>query len=82
MNSRREHILRVLSSIAVGIMAFCLTLPAAIFLGALLFDFPEGHALFSSEDVVLFSVSILLAGIAAISVGIKYYYLESQKDDL
>jgi hypothetical protein len=37
MRSRQHHILRVLSSIAVGTMGFCLTGPAALLLGGILF---------------------------------------------
>jgi len=36
MNSRQSQILTVLSSIAAGTMAFCLTLPVVILLGVIL----------------------------------------------
>jgi hypothetical protein len=74
MNSRQDHILQVLSSIAVGSMAFCLTVPAAMFLGGILFrPWLRSDVLFPPQLMILILVSIV-AGIALGSfAGRKYY---------
>jgi hypothetical protein len=77
MNSRRNRILRVLSSIAGGIMAFCLSFPAAMLLGALLLRPQQRDTFFSPEVVGLFLLSSLVACAVAVLAGMKYYrYLE------
>jgi hypothetical protein len=76
MTARQNHILRVLSSIAVGAIAFCVTLPLVLILGAvLLFPFlpMESAAFFPPEFVVLFLTSTLVGIIVARFVGIQYY---------
>ena len=73
----------MLSSIAVGTIAFCLTLLLVLILGAiLLFQLllVESGAFFPPEFVVLFLVSILLGSIVAGFVGTKYYrFLEKSQ---
>ena len=73
MNSRQNRIVRMLSSITVGIIAFCLTLPLVIFLGSIFLSPPQGHAFFSAQDAILFLISIFVGLTVAIFVGIKYY---------
>lgn len=74
MKNRRAQILRVYSSITLGIGGFLLTVPLTIFLGALLLDPSEqGHAFFSPQEVVLFLISIFAGLIVAVVVGVKNY---------
>ena len=78
MNSRHKLIPKVITSIAIGIVGLCLTMPMVILLGGLLFGLPEGHAFFSLRDAGLFLTSILVGLAVAGFVGIKYYlYLGS-----
>jgi uncharacterized membrane protein AbrB (regulator of aidB expression) len=74
MNSRQDHILRVLASIAVGAVAFCLTVPAAMLLGGILCrPWLKNDVLFPPQLAILILVSIA-AGIAlGIAAGRKYY---------
>jgi|RhiMetdeSRZDD1v2_1073273.scaffolds.fasta_scaffold02743_19 hypothetical protein len=46
MNSRQKRITQVLSSIAIGIVGFCLTMPMVILMGGILLGPVEGHAFF------------------------------------
>ena len=74
MTLRQDRILRVLSSIAVGIMAFCLTVPAAMLFGGILFRSSlESDVLFPPHLVILISVSILVGIAVGILAGRKYY---------
>ena len=73
MNSRQNCIAQFLSSVAIGIVGFCMTMPIVILLGGLLLGPLEGHAFFSTRDAILFLISILLGLIVAVFVGIKYY---------
>ena len=73
MNSRQKRITQVLSSIAIGIVGFCLTMPMVILMGGILLGPVEGHAFFSKRDAVLFLISILLGLIVAGFVGTRYY---------
>ena len=83
MKSKQRHILRVLSSIAVGIMAFCLTLVTVLIVGGILlspFLPKENPAFFPPEFAVLFLITTLGGLIVGIFVGTKYYrYLEKLK---
>jgi hypothetical protein len=81
MSSRQDHILRVLSSIAVGTMAFCLTVPAAVLFGALIVDLPEGHAFFSPQDAILILISIAAGATVGMIVGKIYYDSLGKKQD-
>jgi hypothetical protein len=77
MDSRQKRITQVLSSIAIGIVGFCLTVPMVILMGGILLGPLEGHAFFSTRDAVLFLISLLVALIVAVFVGTRYYlYLE------
>ncbi|HEU4744703.1 MAG TPA: hypothetical protein VFS61_05670 [Anaerolineales bacterium] len=73
MNSRQKLITKVITSIAIGIIGFCLTMPIVILSGGLLFGPPEGHAFFSPRDAGLFLTSILVGLAVAVFVGIKYH---------
>ena len=57
MDSRQKRITQVLSSIAIGIVGFCLTVPMVILMGGILLGPLEGHAFFSTRDAVLFLIS-------------------------
>jgi len=79
MNIFRYKLVRILSSIIVGIVGFCL---AALLIGNLgaIFVTEHGHAFFSQQEAVLFLMSILLGLIVAIVIGIKFHrYLSNRK---
>lgn len=80
MNSRQDRILRVLMSIAVGTMAFCLTVPLLLIAGGILMGWLgllEGDGLIPPGFAVLFLISILVGLVVAIFAGRKYYrYVE------
>lgn len=73
MSSRQRHILRVLSSICVGIMAFCVSFFLAFLLGAILVGPPEGYAFFSEQEVVLFLVATIIGIVTAVIAGRNYF---------
>ena len=76
MNSIQHHILRVLSSVCMGIIAFCIALPLLLIMGASLllpFFTVDGAAFFPPEFVVLLLISFLVAIIVAVLAGKKYY---------
>jgi hypothetical protein len=80
MYSRQKRIAQVISSVAIGILGFCLTMPLVILMGGILLGPLEGHAFFSPRDATLFLTSILVGLTVAFFVGIKYYrYLEKSK---
>ena len=74
MNSRQDHILRVLSSITVGTMAFCLTVPTVMILGGILFaPWLRSDSFFPTQLAVLIFVSIAAGVVMGVAVGTKYY---------
>ena len=77
---RQRHILRVLSSIFVGIMAFCITLPILLLLGGILLGPSDSEDLIPPELATLFLISIMLGLVVGVLVSVKYYrYLGKQK---
>ncbi len=74
MKNRQYQISRIVSSITMGLGGFLLTVPLTIILGGMLFGPSEqGHAFFSPQEAKLFLVSLLIALIVAVIVGVKYY---------
>jgi hypothetical protein len=76
--NRQRHILRVLSSICVGIMAFCVFFPIVFLVGAILVSEPEGSAFFSPQEGILFVISILVGLSAASYIGTRHYLSTEQ----
>jgi hypothetical protein len=77
MNSRQSRILQVLLSIAVGAIAFGLTVPVVHLLGGILLGslgLLEGDGLIPTGFAVLFLISTLVGLIVAAFVAIKYYH--------
>jgi hypothetical protein len=83
LNSRQDRILRVLMSIAVGTIAFCLTVPIVLVLGGMLFGalgWLDGGGLIPPGFAILFSVAILAGLMVGVITGRKYYpYMEKSK---
>lgn len=81
MNSRQSRTLMVLMSIAVGTIAFCLTVPLVLIIGGILMGWLgllEGEGLIPTGFAVLFLISISVGLIVGVLVGIKYYrYMEN-----
>jgi hypothetical protein len=76
VNSNQDRILRVLLSIAVGTIAFCLTVPIVLVLGGMLFGalgWLDGEGLIPTGFAVLFLVGILGGLTVGTFAGIKYY---------
>lgn len=74
MNSRQDRTLRVLMSIAVGAIAFCLTdLVVLVVVGILMswLGLLEGEGLITTGSAVLFLISSLVGLIVGVFVGIK-----------
>ena len=84
MQPRQRHIIRVLSSVCVGSIAFCITLLVVFLVGSILLSLLElmkGDGFFSPESVILFLISTLVALIIAVVVGIKYAgYVKNQNE--
>lgn len=77
---RQKRILNLLSSIIVGLMAFCVTLPLLLLVGGILLGPLESDVLLPPQLAVLFLVSVLVALVVGVSAGRKYYrYLEREK---
>ena len=70
-------------SIAVGTIAFCLTVPILLVLGGMLFGWLgllDGEGLIPAGFAVLFLIAILVGLSVGVFVGIKYYgYIEKSK---
>lgn len=81
MNSRQDRTLRVFMSIAVGTIAFCLTVPVLSILGGILMSrlgLLDGGGLIPTGLAVLFLISISIGLIVGVLVEIKYYrYMEN-----
>jgi hypothetical protein len=71
--NRQRQVLRVLSSICVGIMAFCVSFFLAFLLGAILIGSPEGYAFFSPQEGILFLVSAIVGLVTATFIGRNYF---------
>jgi hypothetical protein len=84
MNSRQDRILKVSMSIAVGTMAFCLTVPAVLVLGGIVFGYLgwlDGAGLVPTGFAILFLISLLIGLIVGIFAAIKYYqHIEKRAD--
>lgn len=79
MKNRRDQTLRIFSSITVGLGGLLLTVPLTIILGGMLLGPSEqGHAFFSPQEAKLFLVSLLIALIVAVIVGVKYYQYQGK----
>ena len=82
MNSNQDRILKVSMSIAVGIIAFCVTVPIVLVLGGMLFSalgWLNGDGLIPTGFAVLFLIAIFVGVIVGIIVGIRYYrYMQNQ----
>ncbi len=73
MNSRQSQILRVLLSIAIGILVFCAATFLAFLSGVILLGLLQIDFILSFQLAVLFLISSIVGLILAISVGVKYY---------
>lgn len=84
MNSRQDRILRMLMSIAVGTMAFCLTVPLVLIVSGILMGslgLLDGEGLIPPGFAVLFLISIAVGLTAAIFSGRKYYRYIEKRDN-
>jgi hypothetical protein len=80
MNSRQDRILRALSSIAVGTMAFCLTVPAVMFLGTILFSpWLRSDRLFPPQLAALILGAIVVGVAVGVAVGKRYHCRPGKK---
>jgi hypothetical protein len=83
LNSRQGRILKVSMSVAVGTIAFCLTVPIVLVLGGMLFGWfglLDGEGLIPAGFAILFLIAILVGLAIGILVGIKYYrYVENRE---
>jgi len=70
---RQRHILRVLSSICVGIMVFCIALPILLLVGGIVPGPSESDVLIPPSLVGLIIISVVVSVITAIHAGKKYY---------
>jgi hypothetical protein len=70
-------------SVAVGTIAFCLTVPIVLVLGGMLFGslgLLDGEGLIPAGFAILFLVAILVGPAIGILVGIKYFrYIETRE---
>jgi hypothetical protein len=76
MKNRQRHLLRVLASICVNNMAFCLTLLLALVIEAIVLSslgLLEGNGFVTPEFAVSFLISTLVGLIAMHLVEINYY---------
>jgi hypothetical protein len=80
VNSRQERILRVLSSIAVGAMAFLIAFPLVLLVGGVLLGPRQSDILIPPQLVILLLISTLVGLIVAIFAGTKYYRYLEKKD--
>ena len=81
MISRQGHILRILSSIAVGIMALCLTVPAAMLFGGILFHpWLKSDILFPPQLAILIMSSTGIGLVIGIVAGTKYFRYLGKSD--
>ncbi|MFZ1040777.1 MAG: hypothetical protein WCA79_01655 [Anaerolineales bacterium] len=79
MNLFPNKFLRILSSIIVGIVGFRLAVALVGNLGAI-FVAEDGHEFFSSQQAILFLVSVLLGLITAVVLGTTFYrYINNRK---
>lgn len=80
MNDRQDRILKVSMSLAVGTIAFCLTVPVVLVLGGMVFGalgWLDGQGLIPTGFAVLFLVAILAGLAVGVLAGRRYYrYLE------
>jgi len=80
MNSRQDHILKIFSSIAVGTMAFCLTVLAAMLFGSKLFaPWLKSDRWFPPQFVFLVLVSLIAGVVVGVGFGTKYYHRLEKK---
>ena len=84
MNSRQDHILRVSMSVAVGTIAFCLTVPIVLVVGGMLFGalgWLDGEGLIPPGFAVLFLIAVVVGLMIGVLVGRKYFqYIEKREN--
>jgi hypothetical protein len=73
MDARQSQFTRVVSSIAVGIVAFCATAFLALLVGGVLVGQLPSDALIPPELQVLFLISSIVGLILGVIAGVKYY---------
>ena len=84
MSSRQDRILRVLSRICVGIVAFCLTLMLVLILGVILLSLflpMDSAAFFHPEVIVLLLFAILVGWMVAVLEGIRHFRYTGKRID-